>query len=145
MLSDRAERLIAAAQARAVDFENPKLLGLPSWVREFRPWQIQAVQEIMAGFEHGNVVVLDAPTGSGKTLIAEVVRRLLNERAIYTCHTKALQEQILHDYPYAKVLKGRQNYVVGDEGVDITAADCRKPSPCPYCPSLSVCPYERAK
>jgi ATP-dependent DNA helicase DinG len=145
VISDRASRLIEAAQARAVDFDNPKLLDLPSWVREFRPWQIQAVKEIIAGFDHGNVVVLDAPTGSGKTLIAEVVRRLLSERAIYTCHTKALQEQVVADYPYAKLLKGRVNYVVGREGMGVTAADCQKPGPCRWCPSLSECPYETAK
>lgn len=146
MLSERAQRIIEAAQLRAVHRDNPRLSSLPDWFEEYRPWQVTAVEEILDGFEHHNVVVLDAPTGSGKTLIAETVRRLLHERGVYTCHTKALQEQVARDYPYAKLLKGRVNYPVrGKRGWEVTAADCRKPNPCSYCPSVQECPYEIAK
>ncbi len=83
---------------------NPLLAGLPDWVTGFRPQQVDAVMQIMAAFEDVDVVVLDAPTGTGKTLIAEAVRLLLADRqteagvrawrdGMYVCSSKSLQDQ----------------------------------------------------
>src|SRR2546423_12028209 len=53
-------------------------LYLPDWFHTFRDHQINAIEEILDAYRSGaSVVVLDAPTGSGKTLIAESVRQLL--------------------------------------------------------------------
>lgn len=137
---------------------------LPEWVDPTRPqWarQVEVIERILAAYDNGaEVVFLDAPTGSGKTLIAEVVRRYLAqrqriERAYYICSTKSLQDQFVADFPYAKVLKGRSNYpTIGypDEFPRITAADCDKASYdykfCSMCgdrEAITTCPYEQAK
>lgn len=52
--------------------------GLPQWVEGFRPHQWDAIQEALEMYRSGvEVVFLDAPTGSGKTLIGEALRRLI--------------------------------------------------------------------
>ena len=95
-------------------------LYLPDWVEELRPHQEQGIVEIMKHFEDRKVVFLDAPTGAGKTLIGEAVRQLVRQRfrspqALYVCTTKSLQNQFVHDFTYAKVIKGRSNYPTSDD------------------------------
>ena len=49
--------------------------NLPSWVQEIRPQQRDATEAILDGFARGmNVMIVNGPTGAGKTLIAEMVR-----------------------------------------------------------------------
>lgn len=102
------------------------------------------------------VVVVSAPTGSGKTLIGEVVRRIMGWKALYCCTSKSLQDQVLGDYPYAKVLKGRSNYPTElfakafhpqSWSGHISADDCTwsVDDGCKYCRFKSGCPYEQAK
>lgn len=135
---------------------NPLLESLPDWVQGYRPHQVSAVSKIVEAFERVPVVVLDAPTGAGKTLIAETVRRELEvARTIYMCGTKSLQDQFLRDFPYAKVLKGRGNYPTINRAQDfhpesyyghVSCEDCTwNGSSCVFCPSKGVCPYEVAK
>lgn len=121
------------------------LPSLPSFIKEIYPHQWKAVQEIMAAYENGaEVVWLSAPTGSGKTIIAELVRRMLRTRSVYTCTTKALQDQVANDFPYAKVLKGRSNYESLTPAV--SASECDKTGKnCSWCPEVADCPYEVAK
>src|SRR5690606_19006100 len=101
------------------------------------------------------VMVLDAPVGAGKTLIAEMVRRRLGETMLYVAHSRGLQDQFLRDFPYARVLKGRANYGTEHGPNWVTAGDCtRKPGGagggaggggegCAWCDK--ACPYEAAK
>lgn len=124
---------------------------LPAWVAGFRDHQWNAFEEIIEAYKDGaDIVWLDAPTGTGKTLIAEMVDRGMKVPAWYTCSTKSLQEQILRDFPYSAVLMGRANYPTATMPYpDYTAADCTKsggdePS-CYWCPRISECPYEQAK
>lgn len=73
--------------------------------------------------------MIDAPTGSGKTLIAEMVRQTFKWRAVYLCSTLSLQDQFVHDFPYAALLRGRSNYPTADTPQlypNLTAADCTK-------------------
>lgn len=103
-------------------------------MKGYRPHQIEAIERIMDEFDNGaEIVLLDAPTGSGKTLIAETVRRLMKRRSLYVCTTKTLQDQIAADFPYAVVLKGRSNYPTADKPELFTsrfdrlsASDCEK-------------------
>lgn len=126
--------------------------SLPSWVTALRPHQWQAVEEIMHHFESGvDVVFLDAPTGSGKTLIAELVRRMLRLKALYVCSGKDLQDQFIKDFDYAKVLKGRSNYPTLDKPFPmVTCGDCDKrgkgeEAECSWCSDPMRCPYQIAK
>lgn len=136
----------------AGEIDHPALRGLPEEFSSIRDHQVEAVKEILRKFEDGNdVVFLDAPTGSGKTLIAELVRRFLGYRAVYSCTTKSLQDQFLRDYPYAKVLKGRSNYTPQEPKAGLsnaTCADCtwtRVAGECAWCPDPPTCPYRMAK
>lgn len=128
---------------------------LPPWVKSIRPHQWAAVEETVAHFLSGKKVVLtDAPTGSGKTLYAELVRRMLGLRALYIATDKSLQRQALRDFPYAKMLMGRDNYPTLDHpssfyvtGPDkISCDDCTlADNHCDFCSFPSDCPYQSAK
>lgn len=121
---------------------------LPAWVKELRPHQVTAVDEILDAFTRERVVFLDAPTGSGKTLIAELVRRGLDTRGLYVCSDKSLQDQAAQDFPYAKVLKGKSNYETLFGRGSITAEDCDSrgaDDPCTWCDPKWKCPYRVAK
>lgn len=106
----------------------PDLLGvplaLPTFVESLRPHQAEAVTGIVEAFRDRKVVIVDAPTGAGKSLIGEVTRQMMRSREVterplaqclYVCTTKSLQEQILHDFKHAKVIKGRANYPTYDD------------------------------
>ena len=101
----------------------------------FRDHQIPAIEQVVDLFNQGyKVVMLEAPTGTGKTLISESVRRLVECTGVYTATTKSLQTQVLDDFDYAKVLKGRVNYPTFDDPT-ITADTCNKgPAVLPACP-----------
>lgn len=116
----------------------------PEWVEGFRQHQEEAIEDILEAYERGAAVVfLDAPTGSGKTLIAEAVRRRIGGYALYSCTTKTLQDQVMEDYDYAAVLKGQSNYATElAPWPDVTAADCTGPG-CNWC--VGTCPYQIAK
>lgn len=122
---------------------------LPDWVESIHPNQVQAVWDILDAFDHVDHVFLDGPTGVGKTLIAELVRRELLLRTLYVCSGRDLQDQFVRDFPYAKVLKGRRNYPVQSGDPNHTADDCiaqRWEDPCWHCPDGKPgCPYEVAK
>lgn len=126
---------------------------LPDWVQKIRKHQERAVDQVVEAFEDNDVVFLDAPTGSGKTLIAELVRRellkrMMAKRTVYLCSDKSLQDQFARDFDYAKVLKGRSNYPTVLDPTK-SALDCTATTyddPCWFCPEGKVsCPYEIAK
>lgn len=118
---------------------------LPEKFQEYRESQWFAIREIEEALAEGyKAVFVSAPTGSGKTLIAESIRRLLGVRGIYTCTTKTLQEQILSEFSYAKVIKGRGNYLTHDDP-SRTALDCtRKRQTLPACKNCPGWDSEKA-
>ncbi len=130
----------------------------PDWVRGFRPHQVAAVEEIMDGYARGKkVMVLDAPVGSGKTLIAEMVRRRLavegldgaDGSMLYVAHSRGLQAQFLADFPAAKVLMGKANYPTRDGPAWVNCGDCTATrggtAVCKWCADAGRCPYKVAK
>jgi ATP-dependent DNA helicase DinG len=138
----------------------------PDWFQGFRPGQLDAIEEILESLKRVPAVLLDAPTGIGKTAVGEGVRRrsgVIPARAVYACTTKALQDQFLRSFPYADVIKGRSNYLTESGYLDqfgnpllgskfswssITCADCTFNSDtgsCRWCTSHAFCPYRVAK
>ncbi|MFQ5524240.1 MAG: helicase C-terminal domain-containing protein [Acidimicrobiia bacterium] len=122
--------------------------GVPLQFSKFRQGQLETIAEIVSQFRAGRrVVILDAPTGSGKTFIAEMVRRTLKPpQTLYVCNTKSLQDQFAADFEYAAVLKGRSNYPTADRPdlwPDVSAEDCSKREIKQY-PGCSSCPILRA-
>ena len=121
----------------------------PAWVTGFRDTQVAAMIQVVEAFNHGaDVVMLDAPTGTGKTLLAEMVRRAGGFRnALYVCNTIGLQDQFLSDFPYAQLIKGRSNYIPLDGPPDATCADCSGKE-CTWCETPDgdvACPYKQAR
>jgi hypothetical protein len=79
--------------------------------KEFRPYQLETALKIKAAFERGKkFVLLQAPTGAGKTLIAVLVAAMLELQMRYTCHSKQQQAQFTDSFPVAIELLGRNNY-----------------------------------
>ena len=111
------------SQLRLTDLEPE----MPARFAEFKSHQWPAIVEIIEHLDNGvKVVFVEAPTGAGKTLIAESIRRLVPTKAIYCCTTKTLQDQILRDFgEYGRVLKGKGNYPTLDRA-DLTADDCTR-------------------
>jgi ATP-dependent DNA helicase DinG len=124
--------------------------AIPAQFTAIRPHQWDAVQDILEQFATNDLVMVDAPTGSGKTLIAELARRLSGTgRAAYICSSIQLQQQFTADFRYSREVKGRSNYdtLSGHDG--ITCADCTATPPadptCFWCDDLTICPYRKAK
>lgn len=118
----------------------------PAKLTEFRDHQIQAVEETLAHFANGiSTVYVSGPTGSGKTIYAEMVRRLLNPlHTLYSTPDKSNQSQIAREFPHYTVMWGRGNYQPVDPHPGATCADCMGKD-CPMCPSRGQCPADLAK
>lgn len=126
---------------------------LPEWVGSIRPSQQAALEQIQQLYDEGKkVVFLDAPTGVGKTLIGEMVRRKVapGGRAVYTCSTLTLQDQFLEDFPYADVIKGRSNYPTQNNPrgwplVNASLCTSAQSNACDLCENPKSCPYVMAR
>lgn len=130
---------------------------LPSWVEDLRDHQVDAIREAVEHYRDGvDVVFMDAPVGSGKTLIGDLVPRELaniglldpNDKRLYVCSDKALQRQFDADFPYSRLLMGRANYPTLEGPYDITCDDCTSSGPgdpCAWCDPTYLCPYRQAK
>lgn len=124
---------------------SPSDLELPEKFASWRPNQLETAAKIAASQKYG--FLLDSPTGTGKSIIAAAAQRLSGRGTVYVCTTKQLQDQLLYDFPYAKTLKGRGNYVCLKYPrmfPNISAEDCTH-SEMNKCGLLSKCPYMRAK
>ncbi len=69
------------------------------------------------------VVILSAPTGVGKSLIAMMSGYHMSYTSNYVCTTKVLQNQLKDDFGEAVVMKGRKNYIC-NKFDNLTAGDC---------------------
>src|SRR5262245_38033867 len=89
---------------------------------EFRPSQVRMAQAVHRALEEQNHVIIEAGTGTGKTLAYLVPALLHGRRIIVSTGTKTLQDQIFYkDVPLlesiigrqirAAYLKGRNNYL----------------------------------
>ena len=124
---------------------SPKDLNLPAKFGEYRQGQFETAAKIAGNDKY--IYLLDAPTGSGKSLIAATVQRLIGKQMVYLCATKQLQDQILNDFSYARLLKGRSSYICNkyrNMFPEVSAEDCTnsKENPCPH---DSECYYLKAK
>jgi ATP-dependent DNA helicase DinG len=112
------------AIAALVAADGPLAQSLPNY--EERGAQLTMLREVTDAFNHDKIAVIEAGTGTGKTLaylVPAVAWALKNEeRVVIATHTINLQEQILykdlplvqsvmpHDFK-AVLVKGRNNYV----------------------------------
>ncbi len=115
--------------------ENPMFTGFPEW----RPYQRESVGSILNA--KNRFTAFDAPTGSGKSIVAMAIAKLSGKKVYYLVSTKNLQSQLLKDFPGEVVtVKGRSNF----ECLIKKNTTCEK---CMYqyikenCPLKSSCPY----
>lgn len=142
---------------------TPADLLLPTKFGAFREVQIVALERILASPKRW--VFVQAPTGSGKSLIAAALQRLDDKSLLYTCHNKDLQNQFVRDFSqlctqeeFAVELKGRDNYptrLFPQHFPKISCGDCTKrktkgeegngSTECKWCGPPSLCPYVQQK
>ena len=124
---------------------TPSDFGLPEKFTEFRQGQLEISTKIATSTKFA--YLLDAPTGIGKSLIAATVQKLADKQVVYVCTTKQLQDQLLRDFPYARTLKGRNNYPCAkyqNMFPRISAEECTKSVVHP-CEVENQCAYIAAK
>jgi len=109
-------------------FLNPREFTsdhLPAWCPALRPTQITALEQIRQAVIDGKRnILLEGPTGAGKSLIGYLAGKMLNARANYVCTTKTLQDQFEKDYKDALLLKGRANYPTADYAYEFPRTNC---------------------
>lgn len=116
----------------------PSDLELP--FDEFRPGQRLAIRKIMDQFRHKKVVILEGPTGSGKSLIGMAVASMMETQTVVTTQTKQLARQYQESFPFAKVLEGRSNFDCPlSPGLDCASGPCIAGFKCEE--KKTFCPY----
>lgn len=89
---------------------------------EHRPSQMAMADAVEDAFEHGGISLVEAGTGTGKTLAYLVPALMSGQRIVISTGTRALQDQIMdHDLPFlerhlgvpvrAACMKGLSNYL----------------------------------
>ncbi|MEM1350029.1 MAG: ATP-dependent DNA helicase, partial [Myxococcota bacterium] len=89
---------------------------------EYRPQQLQMAQAVLKALAREQALIVEAGTGTGKTLAYLLPALLSGKRVLISTGTKALQEQLFtkdiptlrahFDRPFeAALLKGRRNYL----------------------------------
>ncbi len=89
---------------------------------EFRPGQLEMAEAVSEAIEHQRHLIVEAGTGTGKTLAYLIPAVLSGRRVVVSTGTKNLQEQIFYkDVPFleelfpgqfkACLMKGRSNYL----------------------------------
>lgn len=113
--------------------------------------QIEVARTIAEHFTNGSqVVVAEAPTGAGKSLLAELVRQTLNTRMLYCATDKSLQRQFVNDFSHSTLLMGRGNYptrLFPERFPELSAAECdAQEDDCSWCgEQVASCAYNVAK
>ena len=110
--------------------------GLPDKFQELRPQQV-AILDKFTSIE-GSLLV-EAPPGTGKTIVAALLPKLLGVKVAYITPNKSLQYQICEEIPYARMIMGRANYeCLYYPGNSALACTNSKATPCPM---VTSCPY----
>jgi len=113
-------RPLSASINEIIGPRSPLAQAWPSY--EHRPGQIQMAEEAARAFAQNDVAVIEAGTGTGKTLAYLLPALLSGRKTVISTGTKNLQEQIFDkDIPFiqghlgrgfkAACLKGRENYL----------------------------------
>jgi len=121
---------------------------------EWRRGQMEAISKIIEAYDaQSKVVILDAPVGSGKSLIAMAVAWILNEKGkegYVLASDISLQEQYEKDFKKFRLrwgsVKGIDNYLCSDNMEKNSLGTCRIRNKAPkgmYC--YKECPYFSAR
>ena len=87
---------------------------IPFEKKEFRPYQKCAIEKTLEAIDNGKeTIILNAPTGFGKSLVAYCIAKSLaydNEKSYIYTKTTFLQDQYLKDFKDLKTAMGRSNF-----------------------------------
>lgn len=86
----------------------PPDMGLPTTFPTWRAPQLAAVEAAISSMQR--VVGLVLPTGAGKSMIGPALHALSGERVVVLTSTRALQAQMMADFPDAAVVMGQRAY-----------------------------------
>ena len=97
---------------------------------EYRAGQLQMAQEVDAAFREGRHLLVEAGTGTGKTLAYLIPALASNQRVVISTGTKNLQDQLFYkDIPFlaqhigrplrVSYMKGRANYLCRQKVYDM--------------------------
>lgn len=108
---------------------------------EPRPAQRQLIETVRKKFQNGyDVVVIEAPTGVGKSGINTTIANLAPGKAFYTTPEKKLRSQLVGDddvRPYLTDLKGRRDYTCKHRSKQTPACDSCHVKDCQHCTEQS--------
>ena len=116
---------------------TPRELELP--VQDWRRYQEQALIDIVSSSEP--VIIVEAPTGAGKSLLAVAAARLIGARqTAIVCHTKQLQAQYKSVFGDLAEVTGRGNHPCLIQNSTAEDAPCTVLGP-KSCEVVGKCPY----
>lgn len=136
----RTKRLDVDALVQALRPGGPAAAALPNY--EERPEQLAMLRAVCHAFDHGNHLIVEAGTGTGKSLAyllpALAFAAANNRRVVVSTNTINLQDQLYEkDVPdliramdyraRATVLKGRSNYVCLRRWLSLLRAESTSP------------------
>ena len=130
-----AYTMVAMSQGTTEKASLERIFGPSGWLArhhpsfEHRPGQLEMAEAIEASVENGQHLIVEAGTGTGKTLAYLVPLIRSGQRVVISTGTKNLQEQLYYkDVPFirklfptlrATLMKGRQNYLCRQKLYDI--------------------------
>jgi ATP-dependent DNA helicase DinG len=127
--------MVTAGKQSAAVPPLEKIFGPQGWLSrhhpkyEYRQAQLEMAEEVESALENRRHLLVEAGTGTGKTLAYLVPIILSGRRVVISTGTKNLQEQVFFkDIPFLKkllphihatLMKGRQNYLCRQKLYDI--------------------------
>lgn len=121
---------------------SPSVYGFPpDRFPRWRKYQYEAIESVCEAFGHTNLVMLGAPTGSGKSVISMTVAKELGINAVILVSTKQLAKQYIDSLgDVAFIIEGRNNYpCILKPGLMADQAPCTMGES--NCPARGDCPY----
>ena len=115
----------ALAEADLATWLLNRGIELDKGIEGLREQQVEALDWAMQ--QQAPYLLINAPTGSGKTLLNGVAGALMGNTWSYAVHTTMLQDQFVRTFPSVPLIKGRGNFdcLIGMEthGREISAAE----------------------
>ena len=126
---------------------EPEALNVP--VEEWRDGQDVLIRAVVEQWKQDKIVLLEAPTGSGKSVVAVAALRMMEMQegikatpAVVTTSTVALEQQYINSL-HTHSVHGRDHYVCPKFNVSVANAPCTAGYECKN--KWAVCPYYQAK